>query len=67
MGSSDPEKTHFQSDELGVSFDVYRSSIDGKVVVHVETEEEKLPCNDEGPTGLRIYMNDDTEGPLWDN
>jgi len=47
-----------------VSVDKYISTIDNKVVVHIDTYE--LPENNKGPM-LRIYLNDDTENPLWDN
>lgn len=48
---------------LGVSLDVYRSGRDGTVVVHVDTD--GLPENERGPK-LRIYLNDDTENPVYD-
>jgi hypothetical protein len=47
-----------------VEFDVYRSAIDGTVVVHVDTP--GLPEDSDGPH-LRVYINDDTDNPVYDN
>lgn len=44
--------------------DVYRSAEDGHWVVHVDTA--GLPDNERGPL-LRVYLNDDTDDPLWAN
>lgn len=46
-----------------ISLDVYKRD-DGSLVVHVETDE--VPDNGDGPQ-LTIYLNDDTEDPIWDN
>ena len=50
-----------------ISFDVYRSRIDGKLIVQVDTDEVEYPCNADGPTGIRIVINDDFDTPIWDN
>jgi len=42
----------------------YISEIDGHHVVHIDTDE--LPENEHGPI-MRIYLNDDTDNPLFDN
>lgn len=63
---TDPNTARLFMQELGVGVDIYRSSIDGAVVVHIDTEEDKLPCDTLGPTGLRVYINDDTDNPIWD-
>lgn len=48
----------------GVEFSVYVSSVDGTVVIHVDTP--GLPENADGPC-CRIYINDDVDNPVWDN
>ena len=53
--------------KLGVGVDIYRSKIDGAVVVHIDTNEELLPCDAAGPTGLRVYINDDTDNPVYNS
>ena len=48
-------------------YDVYLTAYrrdDGSVVVHVETPQ--INENGEGPL-LTIYLNDDSDDPLWDN
>jgi hypothetical protein len=50
---------------LGISVVVYRSKIDGQTVVHIDTEEDRFPCDSAGPTGLLVYLNDDTDDPIW--
>jgi hypothetical protein len=52
------------ADELGVEFDVYLSTVDNTVVVHINTP--GLTENSDGPH-LRVYINDDTDNPVWDN
>lgn len=37
---------------------------DGSIVVHVDTKD--IPDNERGPV-LTIYLNDDTDDPLWIN
>ena len=46
-----------------VSLEAYRRD-DGSIVVHVETP--GLEENSDGPL-LTIYLNDDTDDPIWDN
>lgn len=55
--------------KFGLGFDVYRSTRDGTVVVHVDTDpnhdgESSIPENSAGPQ-IRIYLNDGD--PVWDN
>jgi len=38
------------------TYDVYRSSNDGVIVVHVQTDE--IPENENGPM-IRVYLNDE--------
>ena len=45
-------------EKLGVTLDVYQSGIDGALVIHLDTDEELLPCNVHGPAKLRVYIND---------
>lgn len=52
---------------FGLSFDVYRSSLDGAIVIHIETDDDSLPCNTDGPAPLRVYINDDTDNPIYEN
>ena len=42
----------------------YISKMDGAHVIHVDTA--GIPENSKGPK-CRIYLNDDTENPIWDN
>jgi hypothetical protein len=44
------------------SFDIYRSAVDQKPVVHVETP--GIKDNADGPD-CRVYLNDDIENPIW--
>jgi len=46
-----------------LSIDAYIGE-DGAVVVHVDTQ--GVPENERGPI-CRIYLNDDTDDPLWAN
>lgn len=48
-----------------VNFDVYTSSIDGALVVHIDTTDD-IPTNHQGPM-MRVYINDDTDNPIWNN
>ncbi len=41
--------------------DIYQSEHDGTWVVHIDTDPEG-DCNEQGPTPLRVYINDDLEG-----
>ncbi len=52
--------------QIGLRFDCYQAD-DGAAVVHIETDEDLLPCNERGPRPLRVYLNDDTDAPLWAN
>lgn len=51
------------------TFDVYRASSDGAWVVHIDTgdaeEAGEMSCNAEGPTPLRVYVNDGE--PIYEN
>lgn len=49
---------------LGIEVDCYISKIDGEIVIHVDTP--NVPDNARGPV-CRIYLNDDTDSPLWNN
>jgi hypothetical protein len=55
-GCGDPE---------GPSLSEYKSSRDGTTVLHVDTPED-WPENSQGPI-VRIYLNDDTDDPIFDN
>ena len=48
--------------EQKFSFDIYRSAVDQKPVVHVNTP--GIADNADGPD-CRIYLNDDVEDPIW--
>lgn len=43
----------------------YHSEIDGERVIHIDTP-ETWEENEQGPC-CRIYLNDDTENPLFSN
>jgi hypothetical protein len=47
----------------GLELDAYIGE-DGAVVIHIDTP--NVPDNSRGPQ-CRIYLNDDTDDPLWDN
>ena len=47
-----------------IELDVYHSSVDGIPVIHIDTP--GLLENEHGPI-CRIYINDDTDDPIWDN
>ena len=51
---------------MGAPFtlDVYRQT-DGAWVIHIDTEE--MEENSNGPTPLRVYINDDTDSPAYAN
>lgn len=53
----------------GVTVAVYTSLVDGKIVVQIDTSEyeDRYPSNSEGPTNIRVVMNDDFNNNLWDN
>lgn len=43
------------------------SPADGKILVNIDTSdlEEISPCGSDGPTSLRVVLNDAYEKPLW--
>lgn len=47
-----------EAERIGLEFDVYTSQIDGAAVVHVDTGSAQLGENHNGPSPLRIYLND---------
>jgi hypothetical protein len=49
----------------GPSLTEYESSIDGCTVLHVNTPHD-WPENERGPI-VRIYLNDDTDAPIFNN
>lgn len=52
-------------DDCPFEFDIYRSSLDGTWVVHVETPAgDRSSENEHGPI-CRVYLNDGD--PLWAN
>ena len=53
------------SGKLHPSLSEYASSRDGCTVLHVDTPND-WPENENGPI-LRIYLNDDTDDPIFDN
>jgi hypothetical protein len=59
----DPDTCSIQMVNLGVNLEIYRSKHDGAVVVQIDTPE--LEEDSGGPTGLRVYLNDDMDDPIW--
>lgn len=47
-----------------MEFDVYRSEVDGTIVVHVDTP--GVPEDYNGPH-VRVYINDDIDNPVFNN
>ena len=58
--------TNLGSDiETNITIDTYISKIDGTPVVHIDTPNDGEQ-NNNGPI-LRVYINDDTDNPVFDN
>lgn len=49
----------------GVEVSIFESPVQDDVVVNIATE--GLEDNANGPSGLRVVLNDDYEDPLWEN
>jgi hypothetical protein len=60
----DLRESHMALDAKSVDIECDLSETDGALVMFINTDDDVMPCNADGPTGLRVYIND---GDLYDN